>query len=336
MKHICLFICIGLYGVTTAWSQSFSSPVDYLNLINGEQSQVTTRNLAYISESVHNDNLEQVEKKRKLVVSQIKRSVEKIRQLPAYEKETRLRDEAIAVLEEYQNAFNLDFKQINEMKAGRTDSYESMDAYFKAYEKAEKKVEKAGERYDKAQEIFAKKHEIQLLEGQESEMAKQVRTVNQVNDYSRRIFLMYFRVSRHDGEFWKAVDAKKATLAERHRQSLLTHAQEVKTELSAFPPFREDSDYRDQTLKLINFYLKMAGGDYSKMTKTLPMLEKTPKFESQAEVDAYNAKIEEFNEIVQFYNQSHQELVYNFNQSNAQMMQKHVPRPASQQGTIKM
>ena len=81
---------------------------DYNNFIMKEMTSTVQKNFEYISFSVHSEEYDQLEIKRKEVVIEIVRAKDHIAQMPPLEGDTRLRDEAVTVLDEYQHAFELD------------------------------------------------------------------------------------------------------------------------------------------------------------------------------------------------------------------------------------
>ena len=101
-----------------------------------EMAVAVQKNFEYISFNVHSEEFEQMETKRKEVTQQIIESKEKIRSMPPLEGDTRLRDEAVEALNEYLNAFELDYKNIIGLKRQSKDSFEAMEAYWKAEDKA--------------------------------------------------------------------------------------------------------------------------------------------------------------------------------------------------------
>src|SRR5260370_41576966 len=113
--------------------------------------------------------------------------------MPPFDGDTRLRDEAVETLSEYQRAFELDYKVIIGLKKKSKDSYEAMEEYWKAEDKAEEKVNKASIRLRKAQQGYASKNNMKAEDGKESDALEQkMARMMAVNTYWPEIYLTLF------------------------------------------------------------------------------------------------------------------------------------------------
>ncbi len=102
---------------------NFKNAADYNNYIMKEMAVAVQKNFEYISFNVHpptgqasSEDFELMETRRKEVTQQIVQSKEKIKRMPPLDGDTRLRDEAVESLTEYQHAFELDYKDIIGLK----------------------------------------------------------------------------------------------------------------------------------------------------------------------------------------------------------------------------
>ena len=137
MKKVMLLI-ICLMVAMVGFSQSFEHPVDYNNFIVEEMNEIVNKNLEYISQSVHSDNLDEVEVKRKNLIGQIQSAYTNISQTKPYEKGEKLQSECVEVLNMYKQIFEVEYQEVNVLKQSSEASFESMEAYFTAQDKAEK------------------------------------------------------------------------------------------------------------------------------------------------------------------------------------------------------
>ena len=155
LSLISFFLLISIFSVSFA--QTFSDPVDYHNFIAEEQNQITMMHMDYISHSVHSDNYEETENRRLKVIRQLQASQKKIENVPAYKGEEKLKDVSLDVLRLYHETFTIELNEANILKKDSKNSFEAMEKYFKAQDKAEAKLDHATDKFDKAQEQFAKK-----------------------------------------------------------------------------------------------------------------------------------------------------------------------------------
>src|SRR5258708_7845258 len=182
---------------------NFKNPGDYNNFIMKEMTAMVQKNFEYISFSVHSDEYDQMEGKRKEVVIEIVKAKESVGQMPPIDGDTRLRDEAVEVLDEYQKAFELDYQKIIGLKRKSRDSFETMHAYFEAQDKAEEKVNKATQQMRKAQHVYAEKYNMNIVSNKsDHQLELKMNKVIAVNNYWRSIFLEYFKISRQYDRMW--------------------------------------------------------------------------------------------------------------------------------------
>ena len=142
---------------------------DYNNYIMNEMAVAVQKNFEYISLNVHSDEFEIIDSKRMEVMQQIILSKEKIKVMPPLDGDTRLRDAAVETLGEYQHAFELDYKDVISLKKKSRDSFEAMEAYWKAEDKAEEKVNSATGKLRKAQQTYASKNNMKVADGKEDD-----------------------------------------------------------------------------------------------------------------------------------------------------------------------
>lgn len=313
MKNYTLLIA-GILLTLSSFAQI--DPFEFNTSIIAERVKVDATNLEYVSFSVHSEDYRAVAKKRKTVIKQIKSSIKTIKSLPVPKNGKRLKSEALAVLKMYDNIFNLDFKEIEELKKGSKNSYNSMEQYFKAQDKAEKKLDRAADRFEKAQLSFAKKNNWEFEDsGEETPLNLQIKKMNEANEYSRNIFLIYFKADKAHAIFMEAV-SKESKSMEGKRKKMESAAQEALTNLKAIQGFEGDTKYRDAGIKLMDFYLEMASDDF----KDVVYVNKTKqKNLTQKDVDAFNAAIEKYNKNVNNY-------LMEFNAANSELLQKHTPK----------
>ena len=279
-----------------------------------EMAVAVQKNFDYISFSVHSEEFEQLETKRKEVTQQIIQSKEKIKSMPALDGDTQLRDEAVEALNEYLNAFELDYKNIIELKKISRDSFEAMEVYWKAEDKAEAKVNKATNRLRKVQQAYASKNNMTVAEGKpDNELDQKMTRITVVNTYWREIYLPFFKVSKEYDLLWDVLSREKADPIDRQRKQVIKTVGDVLPSLKTKPPFNGDVEFRDQTIDLIEYYQRVAETDFAKI---VDVLSKKPTHE---EVDLINS-------IINTCNADHERLVYNWNIASRDLFKKNVDK----------
>ena len=292
---------------------NLKNPGDYNNFIMKEMIATVQKNFEYISFSVHSEEYDQLEDKRKEVVGEIVKAKTNVRQMPPLEGDIRLRNEAVAVLEEYQKAFELDFQKIIGLKRKSRDSFETMEAYFEAQDKAEEKVNNATKRLRKAQHLYAEKHDMKVVENKSDDgLEVKMNKVIAVNNYWRSIFLDYFKISRQYDRMWDELPQQKANAIERERLQVIKVIDRVLPSLKSKSDFNGDREFRDETVNIIEYYQTVATKDFRRIVEIL-----NKKFLEQKDV-------EEINTIINKCNADHERLSYNWNITSQDLFRKNV------------
>ena len=294
---------------------NLKSPGDYNNFIMKEMIATVQKNFEYISFSVHSEEYDQLEAKRKEVVAEIVKAKANVHQMPPLEGDSRLRDEAVSVLEEYQNAFELDFQKIIGLKRKSRDSFEAMEAYFEAQDKAEEKVNKATKQLRIAQHSYAEKHNMKVVDNKsDDELEVKMNKVIAVNNYWRSLFLDYFKISRQYDRMWDELPQQKANPIERERQQVIKVIDRVLPSIKSKSDFNGDHEFRDQTVNIVEYYRSVATNDFKRIVEIL----NTKKLEQK--------DVEEINRIINQCNADHERLTYNWNIASQDLFRKNVDK----------
>ena len=325
MKHTLLSLCISIATIlpNVLNAQAFSDAVDYHNFIANEQNIITAQHINYISYSVHSDDYNETEKRRLAVINQLEKSIDKIGKISAYDGEDKLKAVSIEVLEQYLGVFKVELNEANVLKQDSKSSYEAMEQYFKAQDKAEEKLDKASKKFDKAQAEFAKKHELKFESDDESSSDIFSR-ISKVNNYTRELFLIYFKVSKANAIFYDALNERKGGAMEKTRRDLLTQASQGLALLRGKGAFMGDSRLLESTKKLITYYRNVAGKEYAELTRIVKNQDKL----TQDDVNNYN-------KIIESMPKKEQTLINDYSQNRQQLLRKHIPNTMKKPKNLK-
>ncbi len=312
MKSI-LTLLFSVIAFSSLFSQEFSDPVQYFDYLNNQHNQLVAKNLEYVQHSVHNDDVQEVEAKRMEVIQQLGKAILKVGTLPDFEEEDAMKEELLAVLKQYLESFEIEFTEINILKARSSDSYEAMHEYFEAQDAAEKKLAQAADKYQKSQRVFAAKHNIRLLPAEEN---SEINQINKVNAYYRVVFMKHFRVSKLNASFTDAMNMKDFESMQKYRLKLLNACQEELKNLQLFPDFKGNTEFRDTGIEMIKFYKDLAEDKYSTMIRIFKKDQK-----SQEDVDTYN-------EVINAINNNTGKLMNDYNNALNNLLRSNVPKPA--------
>lgn len=319
MRNVIFTFILLLNVVAINAQKTFSHPIDYNNFIVEEMNQIVVKNLEYISQSVHSDNFEAIEAKRKNVIRQIQDAHKSVNNQEAFKNGEQLKIESLAVLGMYKKVFELELSEANMLKQTSQESYEAMERYFKSQDRAEKSLGKAGDRFQRASKSYAKKHKIDNLkeEGEvDPAVESQLKRIADVNAYTRKLFLAYFKVSKYNGIFFDAVNGQNKAGLEGKRRKVVMAANDILTHLNSMKGFRGDTDFLDKTKAIVQFYKDISENGYKSI---VTVMKKKQSELSQKDVDGYNMAIEKSNK-------QSPKLLNEFNEAQKRLLQKNIPK----------
>lgn len=313
-KKIMLFVtlnvlfCINFSAETFA--QNFKNAQEYNNFIILQQAKITQKSMEYISTSVHSEDVFKIEKKRDDVIKQIDMSLANVKKMPDFNGDKRFRDEAIDVLTLSRNTYNVDFKDANSLLAKRNDSYENLQKYYQAQDKAEKKVSDAMDDMKKAQTRFAERNKMQIMTSEKKNSPFDV--IGRINTYTRQIELAIFKSKKNNDIFMKAVGEKKAT--EIQRKNIITEAEIALSTLKTLPAFNEDASYRDKAVEMVTFHKDFATKEGATILEV----------SGKKEINKYD--VDSFNAAIKLYNEKSNKIINEYNAASAKIARDNIPK----------
>lgn len=230
-----------------------------------------------------------------------------------FRKRTTLRDESVKVMKLYLATYKNELLNAMNLKADSERSVEDMEAYLKAQDGAEAKLQEATQLFNKAQYRFASDYKLALVDA-EGDLFNTVELISKVNKYSRKVFLVFFRISKANELFMAALNEQDAVKMENNRVDLANACKLGKYQLQTIGPFDGDSEYNETVKKLINFTGDLADNKYKSlveiMDKSGPM--------TQEDVDEYNS-------VINIYNEKYIPLINDFNDAGNNFMKRNIP-----------
>jgi len=250
------------------------------------------------------------------LIGMIENALKTVNTMPAFEDNSVFRDEAAGVFSIYLDAFNIEFKEANLLKEQRQESYEAMENFYEAQDKAERKLEIASDKLMTAQQQFATDHNMEIMMGKgNSSTQNMIKIINKVNGYTRVIFLAYFKVSKDDAAVMNALDEKNPGKMEAFRKKMLISIDEGLIKLNALGAFEDDDEFLQSAIALLEFHKKMGQDAYPELIK---FINKKEEDLSQEDVNIYNG-------VIEILNSQPPLLLTKFNQLNMDFYKKHIP-----------
>ncbi|MBN8686651.1 MAG: hypothetical protein J0M10_06525 [Chitinophagales bacterium] len=298
-------------------AQSFETPVEYLDYIGKANEQLTLKYMVYLSSMSHGKSARKVEKRRLEVLDAINNTRMNIMGMPPYKGDKSFRDTTVAYLKILNSVFNEDFSKIVNMEEIAEQSYDAMEAYMLAQEKANEKLREAGKRQNEMQKVFAEKNNIKLLENT-SELEAKMKTASDVMHHYNEVYLVFFKSYKQEAYLMEAVAKKNVNSIEQNINSLQTFAEEGLAKLKDLKPYTGDASLVTACRNMLNFYKEEAKksatiSDFVLKEENFNKIKK--KFDSkpassrtQQDVDEYNKAVNEMNAGVNSYNNTNNDL----------------------------
>ncbi len=313
MKKISFILFALVFPINLIHAQQ--EALDYLDKISGEMNKVVESSMNYSVFSVHTDDERAVDNMRKKVIIQINKSKSVLNNMDSYEGNKKLKNEAVDVLELYHKAYTIDYDAANTLYKDRESSYEAMEQYYEALDQAEKKIGRAADKFKKAQDDYADEYNIILTYNDES--SQKMLKINAVNQYSRHIFLVYFKVSKQNAILFDGINEKKIGKVEKSLEEMLVGSKAAHTSLKKTGGYNGDRSYLEAALDVIIFYRDLASDEYKQLLEI--MKKEKNKILTQEDVDNYN-------QIITSYNEDSEKILKRMERKSKIFKQKHIPK----------
>lgn len=327
-------------GCTSAFSQNFDNPVEYMDFIGKQQENISKKYMSYTSASAHGKRAKKVESLRNKLLNEVQEARMNISGMPSCKGDKEYRDTAVNFMKLYYNVLNDDYAKVIDLEEIAEQSYDDMEAYLMAQEKIDEKLEEGNKRFSDAAAKFATSNNIRLIKD-ESELGSMLKQVAAMHNYYHDVYLIFFRPYKQETYLSEAIAKGNITAIEQNKNSLLKYAQEGLEKLNGMKGFQGDNSVVLACKGILNFYVKEAEkiDKVSEYFLTKERFEATKKeFDkkgnsSKAEVDAYNKAVndinsasEAYNNNNQYLNQSRKEYLDAWNRAVTDFFDTHTPR----------
>jgi hypothetical protein len=342
MKSLFFLLVLSLFSFS-AIAQKYANANEYLSAITKEYHNISKSNWSYISAVAHGKSAKKVANKRKDLIETTKKALHNVKMMPGFEGNKALRDSTVSYLTLSLAVITEDYEKIMDMEEIAEQSFDAMEAYLLAQNKASQKMEEAGDMVDEQVKIFAKEHNITLVEDK-SNLSKNMVKAGEVTEYYNQVFLIFFKSFKQEAYMLDALQKGDVNAVEQNKNALNKFAKEGQTAIDKLSPFRGDASIINSCKELLKFYITETETKIATLTDFLIKKEnfdkKNAAFQakkeserSKADVDQINAAGKEFNEAVNNYNKVNNELfnqrkqlVDNWNKSVQTFLDKHIPQ----------
>lgn len=299
-------------------SHGQADPSAYLGLIGDQFQKISHEMMTYTSAVNHGKSARKVEKRRSELMQQVKESETTVRRMKPFNGVTTLRDSMAAYFRLTSIVLNQDYGKILDLEDIAEQSYDAMEAYMLAKEKAEEKLDAAHENATAQYETFASENNIKLIKSKD-ELSTKLEKTNRVGAYSNKAYLLFFKSYKNEAYLLEAMSRDNITAVEQSRNALSASATEDLAKTGELGSFNGDASLKTALQQMLNFYKTEANDKLKAYTEFLVSKDNFEKIKKTFEglpaskrtkenVDTYNKAVNDFNTRVNASNSTNQEL----------------------------
>lgn len=297
---------------------------DYMDKMSKEFKDISADMWDYTSAVAHGKSAKKVESRRKDVLKSNKDAQSKIKAMGAFDGDNVLKDSVLAFLKLSYDVINYDYAKIVDMEEIAEQSYDAMEAYLLAQERANEKLNVSGEMIDRQYSEFAKKHGIMLID-KEDKIEKNLKIAGAAFKYYNNVYLVFFKSYKQEAYMIDALNKSDVNALKQNADALSKFSDEGLSKLDTLKPFKGDATLKLACKEMLAFYKKEATAkipvivnfavkkeSFDKIKAVMDS--KDAKSRTKEDVDAYNAAVNDFNKASNEYNAVNNEL--NTNRTN--------------------
>lgn len=317
LKGVSLFSFLLLLCIFSA-AQDMENAGNYMSYINDKERMVTKTYLNYMSAVSHGKSARKVEKLREKVLNTIFDTRMTISGTPPFKGDKSLRDASVARLKTCYSVFNEDYGKIVNLEEIAEQSYDAMEAYMLAQQKAGEKLDEAGNVREEIAKQFAAKHNVKIIDGKDELSLKAEKSAT-VIDYYNKVFLVFFKSNKQEAYLTEAANAGDVNAVEQNRNALLKYATEGLQALEDIKAFESDLTLVTACKKVLSFYKEeceqksqvvsdylMANENFKKIKKSFD--QKPAAKRTDADIDQFNKSVDDINRLGKEYNKANNQL----------------------------
>lgn len=317
VRTFCLLTILALFRVLPVQAQANPEAVAYLNDLSASLDGLKGETWQYLKAVTRGKGAKKVEKKRQKLLDELLVVKADVKKKKAYQSDGALKSSVVQYLSLTHTVLNEDFGKILNMEEIAEQSYDLMEAYLLAKERANAKLDSAMLMVQEAQEEFAHQHNITILEGNDDKMSRKIQRAGETLSYYNDVYLIFFKSYKQEMYVLDAIQRSDVSALEQNISTLKTFASEGLEKLKATGNYHNDAGlrlaaqqvlafYRTEADKefaaMVDFYLKK--DNYEKVQKRVEAI--SQKKRTQQDIDQYNQAVEEFNNAAQKFNQLNQ------------------------------
>ena len=231
--------------------------------------------------------------------------------MPPWKGDRSLKDTTVAYLKILNNVFNEDYGKIVNLEEIAEQSYDGMEAYLLAQEKAYEKLNEAGDKQHAMQKVFAVKNNVNLIET-ESETGAKSKIVHDVMEHVNAVYLIFFKCYKQEAYLMDAIQKKNLVSIEQNLNSLQKFTEEGMEKLRRLKGYSNDGSLIVACRNTLTYYKTEVGKgslitDYFLKEEAFNKIKKQfdakpANKRTQPDVDGFNKAVNDINTSMNKFN----------------------------------
>src|SRR5260221_2620059 len=304
--------------LSTASYAQYDSAVAYMSYFILQEEGLAKDYLGYMSAVTHSHNGRKMERRRQEVLKDVKEALQNTATMKAYQGDVALRDAFKEYYSILLTVLNEDYAKILNMEEIADQSYDNMEAYVLAQEKASERLDETSKKRQSAYGPFAGLNHIKLIES-ESKISRKLEQVGKVSGYYHQIYLIFFKSNKQEMYLVEAFNANSINAVEQNKSTLMKYSAEGLQKLSDVKAFENDYSLVAGCRKMLEFYKMevdkkvqpimdylMKKEEFDKIKRSFDS--KSEQQHTAADIEAYNKMVNDMNKEGSSYNRVNQEL----------------------------
>lgn len=294
-------------------AQTPGSAVEYMNDLVSPVTEFKNETWQYLKAVTRGKGARKVESKRQKLINEVGSVRSTVKSKKAYNGDASFKTAIDKYLELTYIVLKQDYDKILNMEEISEQSYDAMEAYLLAQEKASEKMNEASEMFTQAQKDFAAKNDITLTEAEDDKMSEKIKKASKSLKYYNEMYLIFFKSYKQEAYILDAINRNDLNALEQNINSLASITDEQLEKLKEIKAYNGDSNLKAALQKTLTFYKNQAEKSYpiavdffvkqDNFTKVQKSFEaKSKKQRTQEDVDIFNKAVNEQNEAVAKYN----------------------------------
>lgn len=294
-------------------AQSGQEAAAYMSDLTEPLGGIKTETWDYLKAVTRSKNAKKVESKRAELIQEIASAKKEISKKQPYHGDGSLRSAVVQYLDILHKVLKEDYDKILDMEAIAEQSYDLMEAYLLAKEKAGDKLHEASDELKVVQEQFAEKNNVKLQEAENDKTAEKIKKAGDALEYYNKVFLIFFKSYKQELYVLDAQMKGDVSALEQNVSTLESFAEEGLLDIKKVGDYKGDRVLIDAARNMLLFYKREAQKDFPAMVdfyikkdnleKIKQAVEaKSEKKRTQEDIDKYNAAIKEYNDAAAEFN----------------------------------